>query len=292
MSQEIQKMPSMLSIYRRAIVKKRDPGFKVGDSLPDLALKLARLPINSKHLSAYNRACGFASSDCVAATYPQILAFPLQLEMLVGKRFPFPLLGLVHIANRIEVLKPIDKKAVLAIAVSLGEQRIVDKGVEIDVLTSIAVDGDEVWRGVATMLARCHTGVEKRPSDKQAAKPLGSNRQLWNLPAGLGRRYGKASGDLNPIHLFATTAKLFGFKRAIAHGMWSKAKVLSTLDGQLPAAPYCVDVRFKLPIFLPAQVQFTYLPDAENKSLSFELWDKRGEKPHLSGSIEPSDSAI
>ena len=37
------------------------------------------------------------------ATYPHVLAFALQMHLLTDKHFPFPLLGLVHLRNRIQV---------------------------------------------------------------------------------------------------------------------------------------------------------------------------------------------
>ena len=42
-----------------------------------------------------------------------------------------------------------------------------------------------------------------------------------------GRRYAAISGDYNPIHLSTISAKMFGFKTAIAHGMWTLACVIS-----------------------------------------------------------------
>ena len=51
------------------------------------------------------------------------------------------------------------------------------------------------------------------------------------------------------------TAKAFGFPRAIAHGMWSKARCLAALEGQLPDA-FTTEVAFKRPILLPAKVEF------------------------------------
>ena len=61
------------------------------------------------------------------------------------------------------------------------------------------------------------------------------------------------SGDHNPIHLHALSAKALGFPRAIAHGMWTKARCLASL--RLPDA-FAVDVRFKKPILLPSKVTF------------------------------------
>ncbi len=73
------------------------------------------------------------------------------------------------------------------------------------------------------------------------------------MPGDAGRRYAKVSGDVNPIHLSGLTAKAFGFKRAIAHGMWINARVLAALAGRLPDA-LNVDVAFKKPLFLPSTV--------------------------------------
>lgn len=40
-----------------------------------------------------------------------------------------------------------------------------------------------------------------------------------------GLRFAAVVSDYNPIHLYPATAKLFGFKRPIAHGMFVAAKV-------------------------------------------------------------------
>ena len=66
-------------------------------------------------------------------------------------------------------------------------------------------------------------------------------RRPGRFPSDLGRRYGSVSGDLNPIHLSDPTAKLFGFPRAIAHGMWTKARCLAALHDRIPDA-LAVDV--------------------------------------------------
>lgn len=42
----------------------------------------------------------------------------------------------------------------------------------------------------------------------------------WSFPGNRGIEYAKVVNDWNPIHLTPWTAKLFGFPRAIAHGMY------------------------------------------------------------------------
>lgn len=94
----------------------------------------------------------------------------------------------------------------------------------------------------------------------------------------LGRRYGSVSGDMNPIHLHALTARLFGFPSAIAHGMWTKARCLAALDGRLPDS-FTVEVAFKRPILLPAKVQFA---EGEGR---FGVRDAKMQTPHLDGKL-------
>ena len=61
------------------------------------------------------------------------------------------------------------------------------------------------------------------------------------------------SGDINPIHMHPLSARLFGFPKPIAHGMWLKARCLAALEGQLPDALHGRRA-FKLPLLLPAKV--------------------------------------
>jgi acyl dehydratase len=81
--------------------------------------------------------------------------------------------------------------------------------------------------------------------------------------------------------LHALTAKAFGFKQAIAHGMWTKAKALAALS--LPEK-YQADVSFKLPVFLPSDVEL--LTHQQSKTVSqFLIRSAKSHKPHVVGQI-------
>ena len=103
----------------------------------------------------------------------------------------------------------------------------------------------------------------------------------WRLEGDLGRRYAAVSGDRNPIHLYALTAKALGFKRQIAHGMWSKARCVAALENRLPDA-VTVEVAFRKPIFLPGKVAFGSRADRRRASPS-SCRDPRSGAPHLQG---------
>ncbi|QYX78182.1 MaoC family dehydratase [Streptomyces akebiae] len=76
----------------------------------------------------------------------------------------------------------------------------------------------------------------------------------WRLGGDVGRRYGAVSGDRNPIHLHPLGARLFGFPRAIAHGMWTVARCLAE-HGTPPAT--LVRAEFRAPVPLPGAVTYT-----------------------------------
>ena len=71
----------------------------------------------------------------------------------------------------------------------------------------------------------------------------------------LGRRYAAVSGDHNPIHLYPLTARALGFRRQIAHGMWTKARSIAAIENRLPDV-VTVAVAFRKPVFLPGTVAF------------------------------------
>ena len=81
---------------------------------------------------------------------------------------------------------------------------------------------------------------------------MNTHRSALELSSDLGRRYAPIAGDYNPIHLYPITAKLFGFKKPIIHGMWTVAHLLSRSVPRLELTQVGrMSVRFKRPLSLP-----------------------------------------
>lgn len=265
--------PSLLPSYAKALAGAVLP-FGGGDTLPDTRKELAGVEIDRDHLAAYDRVCGFRLSDTLPATYPHILAFPLAMALMTERSFPFPLLGLVHVANTIEQKRPIDAGETLDFAVWAENLRPHRRGRQLDVVAE-ARSGDElVWVGRSTYLRRGGGGGDAAEDGRGKAeeRPEPPVQAVWRVPGDIGRRYGEVSGDRNPIHLHPLTARLFGFPRAIAHGMWSKARCLAALEGKLPEA-FTVEVEFRKPLLIPGKATFGF--DGERFVLG----------PHLTGRI-------
>lgn len=250
-----------------------------GHELPDDELTRAST-VDRDRLTAYQRVCGFPTSDVVPATYPHLLAFPLSMDLMTRLSFPFGVIGLVHVANEIEQLRPLRADEPLEARVRTADLRPHDRGRQFDVVASAAVAGETVWRSRSTYLRREGGSGGSQPSKDHEPPPERS--AVWSVPGDQGRRYAGVSGDSNPIHLHPLTARLFGFPRPIAHGMWVKARCLAALEGHLPGR-YAVAVRFKLPMLLPAEAAFSTRVAGDGRE--FAVHDARSGKPHLGGTV-------
>ncbi len=243
--------PSMAGLFARAALTARGRG---GD-LPDTRLAREGVRVDPAELAAYDRVCRVPLSDALPAPYPHVLTFPLQVALMSDRAFPLALPGLVHVRNRIDVLRPLGADESLDLVVWAERFAAHRSGATVDLCASVSAGGDEVLRGRSTYLARGAKAPDGAP-EADAEVTVGALERpaaTWRIPADAGRRYAKVSGDVNPIHLSGLTAKAFGFKRAIAHGMWMKARVLAALSGRLPDA-FTVDVAFRKPVFLPSTV--------------------------------------
>ena len=246
----LQSPPAMPALFARAVLTARGRG----GELPDTRVARTGVTVDPGELAAYDRVCGFPLTDLLPATYPHVLAFPLQVALMSDRSFPLALPGLVHVRNRIDVLRPVRADEPLDLEVWAERFARHRSGATVDLCASASAAGTEVWRGRSTYLARGATAPEGAP-ESDTTVSIGETRPSasWRVPDDAGRRYAKVSGDVNPIHLSGLTAKAFGFKRAIAHGMWVQARVLAALSGRLPDA-LTVDVGFQKPLFLPSTV--------------------------------------
>jgi acyl dehydratase len=273
--------PSLLQLYGKAAVT--SPLHRGGDSLPDSVYTLADQQIDTRHLAEFQRVCGYRVTDVLPPTYLHIMAFPLSVALMTERAFPFPLIGMVHVANSITVARPVRADETVSFEVRAADLRPHAAGRQFDLLATASVAGETVWSGTSTYLRRGKPADGKAKSEKRAELPAQAGAvSIVRVPGDIGRRYGAVSGDRNPIHLHNLAAKAFGFPSAIAHGMWLKARTLAALEGRLPDA-YTVDVAFKLPVLLPATLSLAAAPTDDGWTL--DVRSAKSGKPHLAGSV-------
>jgi hypothetical protein len=280
----------MLKLYGKALagatvlpVARKLPGVSTPRELPARSVMREGVEVDREHLAAYDRVCGFRLRDQLPPTYPHIVAFPLAMELMTDTSFPFPVLGLVHIANRIEVARPMTAAEPFSVRVWAGDLAEHERGTQFEIHAEATVSDAVAWRGSSTYLHReKSSNKEKKSVSSDGAASLSGGHAVWEVPGDIGRRYAAVSGDRNPIHLHPLSAKVFGMKAPIAHGMWTKARCLAALEGELHET-YSVDVRFKLPIFLPSKVSFDAAP--RDGGWEFSVAAAKDGKPHLSGEV-------
>ncbi len=212
-TRELESAPSLRTLYARAAagsavtpVLGRVPGlggrFSRSRELPDTQLVLPDVEIDRDHVARYDRVCGFHRSDELPPTYPHMLAFPLSMELMTASDFPFPVIGLVHIRNRIEQARPIrdDERPTLRVWTTNLDSH--PKGTQFEVHAEAEIDGGPVWRSISTYLRKGGgdgdgSSSKERDDDEQEHDA----KAIWEVPDDIGRRYAGVSGDSNPIHL-------------------------------------------------------------------------------------------
>ena len=280
---EVNKLPSPLSLNLGALRSStKRPG--VVESLPQVTYVRPHVVVDGQKAQAYAKVCGFQKAHGVPMLFLHMEAFPLAMMLFGSKRFPWPAMGIVHLANSATLHQRVQPGDALRIEVQTGELFKHEKGQVFTLHARALRDGQLVWDSTWTLL---RMGV-RQPQGAPYVSALGDLPPLarqadFYADSGIGRRYGLVSGDVNPIHLSAITAKFLGFRRAVAHGMWTKAKALSTLLPREDVAYASVQVEFKTPLFLPARASLWAVRDEHGAV--FEVRNARGDKPHLRGRV-------
>ena len=273
-------MSGLGALYARALVGAAQP--RCGDALPDDVLERDDVEIDREHLAAYDHVCGFRLSERLPPTYLHVAAFPLAMELMTRSSFPFSVLGLVHVTNVIDELRPVATADRPSLRVWAEDLRAHRRGRQFDLVAEARVGDELVWTDRSTYLRRQSSAGDNPGRPAPEPEPPAEAAVRLDVPGDIGRRYAAVSGDRNPIHLHGLGAKLFGIRGPIAHGMWMKARCLAAFEERL-GQPARYTVRFKQPLRIPARAGLASA--RRHDELDFALRSGDGDKVHLTGSI-------
>ncbi|NLG56063.1 MAG: dehydratase [Rhodococcus sp.] len=280
---QLSEAPKTLDVYLGAVRSTLPVIGASGNTVPDTTFTLRGVRVDPDNLAAYCKVTGLRFSDTLPLTYPFTLAFPVVMKLMVSKGFPFPAIGSVHAENVIEQTRPISVSDPLDLSVHAENLREHRKGMLIDVVSEVRVGRELVWRQVSSFLKQQRTSLSGQPGpepkkEKVPPPPLRVSRVDQSIIS----RYASVSGDRNPIHVSSLGAKAFGFPKTIAHGMWSAATILGTVEGRIPDA-VTYGVRFGKPILLPATLNMYADQTPEGWDLAIRH-PKKG-YPHLTATL-------
>ena len=202
---------------------------------------------------------------------PAIWETALAIELLAKAGTGIPRRGLLHLGGERLQLRPLTSNDRIRCRIELAHADRSLRGLRLRLLSrSWNAAGQLCSQAETVYLLRAPTaganGVlpEGRGSGGEEGygerDPIGDEQEIarWELGSDHGRRYARASGDFNPVHLWGWTARPFGYRRPILHGFCIEALVAHALivrfwEGD-PTALRLLRITFRAPLLLPARV--------------------------------------
>ena len=288
------QLPPVLPSYLAALLP-RASDISSASKLPTIRTTWRQATFEKPHVDKYRALCSLSmpSSDdetIVPICYPHSFLGPLHLHVMTHRAFPLGILGCVHLRNHIVQHRPLRVGVPYDIALAFGTGRRRPQGVEVDLLTRIEADGAVVWQSVTPIFIRTRKVRSTDPDTIDPESPLAASvgsRIAGNtvpagdfpVPADTGKAFGWLTKDINPIHMSAHAARLFGFQRDLVHGMWALARALPLLTGVDMGASVRLDCWFKGPIYMERDVRVVRAGGA------FEMYSGQNPRPSVVGRI-------
>lgn len=314
------EMPSLSSLYGRAALgaarSKLRPGAGAR-TLPGRTLLAQHPGVSAEQAESYRRLFGGEAFDgahrgSLPSVLVHIIGFPVQMALMSEDAFPLPLMGLVHVANEVEHLRPVRVDQPVQILVAAENLRPHRRGTQVDIMVTVLEAGADpksaglpgtgessvLWRSVSTYLSKGtqlgteistasgsaehgSTAVARSEDPKSFVPPV--KTASWRLGSDAGRAYAAVSGDYNPIHVSQLSAKALGMPAAIVHGMYSAGRML---EGREPeGAGHRWSIRFEAPVTLPGTVAFAAQPQGP-KTVRFIGWNPRKARRYFSAELQ------
>ncbi|MDZ7667315.1 MAG: MaoC/PaaZ C-terminal domain-containing protein [Desulfotignum sp.] len=285
-------LPLMPAIFCRLLISALGKQFRLPGPGP---VTKARLHLNGvlpdrQRIDRYRRVCGFSHAPCdpiVPPGFLQTLFIGLLGRYITSDFFPINPMGLIQTGQQFESRSPVRINDSLDLSCTLEDMTLTAKGIFTRFLLEISRENRVVWQGISTYLTRTPSPADHAVKTVQD-RPLPILMTI-HVPSGTGRKYARVSGDYNPHHLSDVTARIIGFKQAMAHGMWSLARTLACLERSIKfASPFFVEAAFKLPVYMPATLRVgskEVISGGGRHQVLFDLRDAVTRRPHLKGRV-------
>jgi hypothetical protein len=188
--------------------------------------------------------------------YPHTIGFRLVMAVLTHTSFPVPIWGVLQTRNHLTQHQPIATDARLDIDTRVEDGRVVAKGAEFDLTTTVHVAGQLTWQSTTTFFTRGRFGQAGPESALSRAPSVpGPLVSEWTLRDAAHTAFGRLTGDYNGIHLANWYARRFGFRRALYHPPRVLAECLARLPPLDDHQPQRLDAWLKGPVPHGATVQ-------------------------------------
>lgn len=276
------RRPSPLAYMLRALYPSQ--GLQEAGGFPPLRAVWRGMRIDRRELDTFLRLTGLKADGEVPLLYPHVVGFPLLMSILTCPAFPLPIWNALQIRNHLLQLRPIPASEVLDMESRVAGQRILEKGAEVDLHTTLRSASGLLWESLNTFYYRGRFGVAMPASPLALAPDIDdSSIARWHTPSGVGRQFGRLTGDYNGIHLSNWYARMFGFRRAFHHPQLVLGQCMAHLPTGETGHPQRLDAWLKGPVFYACDVAlhatrkangvaFGLIPDGDTRPAMVGRW--------------------
>lgn len=283
---EFEERPSVAAYMLRAGYP---PFLRKGITFPPLRVRWKASRPDPARLELFLRATGLDAARGVPLLYPMVFTFPLQMVILTHPACPLPIWKVLQTRNHMLQHRPIPAGAALDAEAAVVGQRILERGLEMDVHVSVRLGEALAWEGLTTYYYRGRFGAPG-PASPLAVAELGEMQELarWRTDPGGGFAFSGISGDYNGIHYWSPYARLFGFRRAFHHPHAVAGQCLSRMaDPGTPAQR--LDLWLKGPVYYGSEVALA--TGGEKAGATFALAESGSIRPALLGRWREASAA-
>ena len=264
-----QNRPSVAAYMVRAFIPSF--GLRKNGEFPRIIERWDKIRINSHHLQSFVELTGLSLGDRISLLYPHVFGFPLQMALLTHRAFPLPIWRALQIRNHLLLHRPFSENEILDLETRVAGHRILAKGVEVDLYTTLSSAGEWVWEGLNTFYFRGHYGPAQEASPlAQSLSCAWSELTSWHMPSGVGWRFAGLTGDYNGIHWQNWYAKFFGFKSALNHPQLVLGQCISRLPSPASTCQR-LDVWLKGPVYYDTDVRLSVAASPEGNWFNLSM---------------------
>lgn len=292
LSLEFNSRPSVLAYMLRGFYP--SPGLgRTGGVFPPMRASWRQHRIDERHLAGFSRLTGLRAGENLPMLYPHVFTFPLLMALLTYPSFPLGLWNALQVRNHLLQHRPIPRNARLDIETRVAGQRILEKGAEADLHTTVRMRSELVWESVNTFYYRGRYGAAQEAAPLSRSPVTGDEAiARWHMGRNEGWRCGGLTGDYNGIHVWNWYARMFGFRGAFHHPQFVTGQCLSRLPALEEGRPQRLDAWLKGPVYYGSHVRL--LSDApggngEGDGHVFGIVTDRDERPAIVGRWRNAD---
>jgi acyl dehydratase len=246
-----------------------------------LAVESGEMRLDQRSIVRFISATGgerigaYSDGYVLPPTYGATWETAMVLELLAAGETGLPRRGLIHLGSELLQIRILRRDDVVRSRLELERTEATPGGMVLTLMSrSWNGAGQLATEGRTSLLLRGRSGAggvkTRRPSAETASDGEWLEVTRWDLRGGHGRRYARASGDYNPIHLWPITARPFGFARPIVQGFCIQSLVANAFierNGGDPAKLRRLRITFRAPLPLPSRPRLLLNGDGEGARL-------------------------